>query len=868
LDKPLFDLSRKLYQLQHQCNQGLQSKDADEEFWIALKDVMRKYRNAEDTKVLLEDNRFRKYLSYWVKRTSDRWLEATFRPDHVAPDRNLHHHTPSEEGLTPFQALKSRVYIERYLGLNLPRTIWSIAKATAEYHSTHSGPRQPHPAVIEGLRELMRIWHLSMAVNLCGQSSAGTSDYASKLAGVLNAPALDWSFLPELRAFIETLQLRAHHRDTRTSLMDVLEMLIASSFRRIGSWKQSLPDESFDFESSAIVTLGLLQQIKSLPRGGDTVKDYEPWMQLIELSLKNVTTPHVPKAIADRMVELSDGDARRNFYYSLIQKMDLDPVSSADGGAIQKAFAERAVDESTREQGQAPLGSSEDAPLTDIPKPAVPDENASHADRFTYLSIKRFGRAVQERNLRAAEWVRQNMRDFKSRNPDVRIQRALYEHAIYSFLCLRSIHTAAQLWEEMVKEGYKPRLKSYTTMMHGSQHLQDLTSMEYFWNKMREAKIQPDPTAWSTRIAGLFGRGHTEAGLRALSEMGQNWVLAAKQVYIREVSAGQKRNKMAAEVTAAQLLTRFEGDVDGVPRPNVVIMNSAIAPLSRGPDHLIPKVLGWGRSFCIEPDQITYNSLLHVSTKHGQGEEALKIIQRMRDRNIPVDSNTWNIILADMLVGGFLDGLSAEEQEAKVFDFLSIVDTDEKTGLDLKGYALLIDRLLKNYENHPAAQAVLSHMISKGMEPSTHIYTILMDSHLQQTPPNFLAADALWEHIQSAKGGYGATLDSKFFDLVIKGYAPHHTTVGTEKILSFLDRMDKEGKRPSWSALEATARALAETSEWARLAQIVDRTRRRLREERGIDTGAGQWSFWQFIISTGMLKHERITMPEQIMGMA
>jgi hypothetical protein len=252
--------------------------------------------------------------------------------------------------------------------------------------------------------------------------------------------------------------------------------------------------------------------------------------------------------------------------------------------------------------------------------------------------------------------------------------------------------------------------------------------------------------------------------------------------------------------------------------------------------------------------------------RHNQGEEALKILQRMRAQNIEVDSNTWTIILTDMLVGGYLDGLSAQEQEAKVFEFFSIVDAEGANGLNQKAYALLLDRLLKNYENHPAAQAVLTHMTSKDIQPSTHIYTILMGSHLQQDPPNFSAADSLWEHIQSAKGGYGAALDSKFFDLVIKAYAPHHATVGTEKILAFLGKMDDEGKRASWSALEAVARALAETSQWPRLAQIVDRTRRRLRDEKGIDTGPGQWSFWQFVISTGMLRHERITMPEQIMG--
>ena len=867
LKKPLFDLSQKLYQLQQQCNEGNKSRQADEEFWLELKDVVRKYPNAEDAKVLLEDGKVRKYLSYWEKRTLERWLEATFSPDRVEADHNDRQRTRNEERLTPYQALKGRSYIESFLGLNLPRSIWSIAKATAEYQSTHGGLHQPRPAVIEGIHELMRIWHQSMAVNLCSQSSAGTSDSASRLAGILNAPSLDWSFLPESTAFVETLRRKSH---TKTSLADVLEMLITSSFRSISSWKQSLPNEheSFDFESSAIVTLGLLQQVKALPGGDGIVGEYEPWMQLIERSLQHVTTPHVPKALADRMVGLNAGDARRNFYYSLVQKMDLDPVSIADGGGVQKAFTERAADESTKEQVQSATGNSADATVTDTLKLAEPGENSTQTDRFVYLCIKRFGRAVEERNLRAAEWIRQDMINFKSRNPGVKLQQALYENAIYSFLCLRSIRTAAQLWEEMVKEGYNPRLKSYTTMMHGSQRLKDLTSMEYFWNKMRAAKLQPDATAWSTRIVGLFGKGHTEAGLRALSEMGQEWVLAARQAYIKEQSGGQKRNKTAPDVSAVQLLARFQGDVDGVPRPTVVIMNSAIVTLARGPDYLVPKVLGWGRSFGIEPDQITYNSLLYVSTKRGQGEEALKIIQRMRDRNIPVDSNTWTIIISDMLVGGFLDGLSSEEQETKVFDFLSIVDTDESTGLDLKGYALLIDRLLKNYENNTVAQAVLSHMISKGLEPGTHIYTILMTSHLQQSPPNFAAADSLWEHIQSAKGGYGATLDAKFFDLVIKGYAPHHSAVGTEKILAFLDRMDKEGKKPGWSALEALARALAETRQWARLAQIVDRTRRRLREERGIESGQGQWAFWQFVISTGMLRHERITMPEQIMGMA
>lgn len=486
--------------------------------------------------------------------------------------------------------------------------------------------------------------------------------------------------------------------------------------------------------------------------------------------------------------------------------------------------------------------------------------------------IKRLSRAVQQTNIKAADRVRQDVANFMSRNQDQSgnpITQSLYEHMIYSYLRLMSIRTAVQLWEEMVQVGYVPRLKTYTTMMRGSRHLKDLNSMEYFWTKMKKANIRPDATAWSTRISGLLSQQHVEPGLKALSEMGQNWLLAAKEAYAKEHGTGPKHTKGAAPVvTAAQLLARYSGDVNGVPRPDVVIMNSAINPLARGPDHLIPKVLAWGRSFGIEPDQYSYNALIHVAMRHNQGEEALKIVQRMREQDIKMTTHTWTIILTDMLVGGFLDGLSPDEQQAKVFEFLSLVDAEDADSLGAKGYALLLDRLIKDHGNHSAAQAVLTHMSSKGMQPSVHIYTILMDSHLKQSPPNFAAADSLWEHIDSAEGGYGAALDSKFFDLVIKGYAPHHQTIGIEKILSFLERTDKEGKRTSWSALEATARALAERTEWARLAQIVDRARRRVREERGTDPGTGGWSFWQFVISTGILRHEGITMPEQIMGVA
>jgi pentatricopeptide repeat protein len=854
-------LEPPLRNLRHLClilsKEGTQS--GDEEIWNTMKNVMRTFHNPGNAQLLLQDLVFRKRFNHWIARTVDRWLESTLTPDRPVIQQTKN---PAAGGqrLTPHEALKCKYYLNPHPGKTLLRTIWRIAREIAEYQSAHPKSSQPaHAVVVEGLRELMRLWHLSMAVGVCGHEVVHPSGTSSKWGDILNVPTLDWSFLPDPTVFIENLQHRAHRDESRLSFGYIMDMLIRSNVQSSSQWKDTV-----DVESCAIVTLGLLQKLKSKPGGSNTIREYEPWMRFIEFSMKNAGTPYVPAALAQRMMELGSGDARRRSYQYLAQGMNLSFAASGNDGPIERAW-----EESTSSNGLVPIHAvkSEDNMPEGLAKAPPPNNNSSHVERLTYLSIKRLGRAVEQLDIRAAERVRQDIVDFKSGSPGVTMSQALYENMIYSFLRLRSIRTAVKLWEEMVKEGHVPRINTYTSMMRGSQHLKDLASMEYFWNKMREARIQPDATAWSTRLTGLFGHGHIDAGLKALSEMGQNWLLAAKQAYVKEQGIAPKRNRAPPTVPAAQLLARYEGDIDGVPRPTVVTMNSAITALSRGPDHLIPKVLAWGRSFGIEPDLITYNAFLHVAMRHNQGDEALKILQRMRARNIEVDSNTWTIILTDMLVGGYLDGLSAQEQEAKVFEFLSIVDAEGANGLNQKAYALLLDRLLKNYENHPAAQAVLTHMTAKGLQPSTHIYTILMDSHLQQDPPNFSAADSLWEHIQSAKGGYGAALDSKFFDLVIKGYAPHHATVGTEKILGFLGKMGDEGKRPSWSALEAVARALAEASQWPRLAQIVDKTRRRLRDEKGIDTGPGQWSFWQFVISTGILRHERITMPEQIMGM-
>ena len=144
-----------------------------------------------------------------------------------------------------------------------------------------------------------------------------------------------------------------------------------------------------------------------------------------------------------------------------------------------------------------------------------------------------------------------------------------------------------------------------------------------------------------------------------------DWLAAARAAYTKEYPHSKKK-KGAQEVGRSDLMSRFEGDIDGVPRPDVVVMNSAISRLAAGEDKLIPRILTWGRSFGIEPDLLTYNALLNVSMRHGMVDEALNIFRRMKERNIEADSTTWTVLLTAMFEGGFIDDLEPQQQEAIV----------------------------------------------------------------------------------------------------------------------------------------------------------------------------------------------------------
>ena len=459
--------------------------------------------------------------------------------------------------------------------------------------------------------------------------------------------------------------------------------------------------------------------------------------------------------------------------------------------------------------------------------------------------ISRLGRAVERQDLDRAEQLWTQAQDMfhlhGGANPNAAINT--YEQFLMAFFRLRRPQSALQVWNAMVQSDARPTVRTWTVMMKGCHISRDVHIMESMWRRMRDSGVQPDVQAWSTRIYGLIRVNKVQDGLRALDEMGKEWANAVRR------NSGRKNNAPKVPGLATQAAPE---EADDVPKPDTAILNSALSALKGRDAQHIPNILAWSRSFDIVPDVITYNSLLNVCLAQGQQDEVMSILHSMAEAGVAPDSSTLTVLLNSMFHSSVLENLTHSEQGRHVMDFVVALESNG-VSVDEKGYGILVDRLLKEYGNLPAAQKVLAHMASRKIEPTPHIYTIFMTYYFDQTPPDLYAADALWNEIQTRSNNYGAVLDVIFYDRMIEGYA-RHGDVG--RTMAFLTRMSKEGKRPGWLAMAAVVRCLADQNEWDRLTQVVlDCHKQEGLLSAGLRGMKGEPEFWQLVRGLGVLDH-------------
>ncbi|KXT15917.1 hypothetical protein AC579_5519 [Pseudocercospora musae] len=710
----------------------------------------------------------------------------------------------------------------------------------------------------QGREELVRMWRLCMGAHLTRQALGWriTEENRMQYASIAVRDN-DWSFLPPTSVFTSwTADQRS--RDMFGSMLGILvPQSRQDAFSDKGGHRN-------DFTSAAIATWDLLQTLPPVLYGGSPL--YAPLATLLGAIVKHASAPRVPGLMLDTMKNSKSPEVVEGYRAMLAR------VNCEDLPAVMRQL------KTTKPTKDTQMPTSSSGINHNVQESVEPDHNSTadpkltsrHYDRspetlsFAITQIKRLGRAREQQNLHAVEQLKNEILNHAKKFTTLkdRLPLEVYEHLMLAALSLRNAKLAVEIWNILPQLGYKPDLKTFTVMMQGAQTMGDVLGLEAFWQKMRSAGFRPDDHAWTVRIFGLLRNRRrlnrsVKMGIDALHQMGQEWLAAAQAKESQDRMLKGKKQQPRQATSPTDLLRKYSGPVDGVARPTVEIMNAAISGLAISKPDEIPNVFSWGRAFGIEPDLTTYNALLAQSMRRMQAEEALGILRQMQKRGIVADSTTWTVLLRALFGGDFLDRLDHVDQEAKTIAFIDSLKELGLPGIDEKAYAAIIDRLIKKYDNTPAAAAVYSHMVRSGRQPTAHIYTILMMSYFDRQPePDFSAIETLWRQIQDQGRGFSGLVDTIFFDRMIEGYAKNHHLVGLKPMEDFLKHASTSGKQPGWGALGRVAQAYADREQWNKLRNLIDQVRIAQRENSGRFMRKGEDDFWKFVESTGILQGE------------
>lgn len=391
-------------------------------------------------------------------------------------------------------------------------------------------------------------------------------------------------------------------------------------------------------------------------------------------------------------------------------------------------------------------------------------KSSKDARRATLESIhKQLDQALLVRNIQACEaawdrfWSAVSVPDVEG--PErLRGSGDILDYFIMAFTTLRMSDRAIAVWNLMTMAGIKPTLRTWTSFIEGFKGANNPAGIHNIWERLVASGIQVDTAVWTARISGLIQSGDTEAGMKALDEMQRLWEASQREEELAATLRSKSATTSSTSTNSASSSDTSKKDgKDGKEsksqpskaiKPTIEPVNAAIAGmLRRGDMAAAKKVLAWAGRHGIEPDIITFNTILRPLVRDGAADEVAGLLDMMRQRNIRPDEATITILLDDTIGGDAMAGRSPEERAEVVKRVLADV---EASGLDAnqQNYAKIIYLLLQGDQADAAVSVVFKRMRQRNIPMSSHIYTILAEEYFMRNPPDLDAVRYLIEHGQ------------------------------------------------------------------------------------------------------------------------
>lgn len=317
-------------------------------------------------------------------------------------------------------------------------------------------------------------------------------------------------------------------------------------------------------------------------------------------------------------------------------------------------------------------------------------------------------------------------------------QGLLFDYFIMAFTAVRQPRRAIDVWESMTKINVQPTLKTWTYMIEGCGKANNAVGLENVWKRLVESGEKLDKVVWTTRIVGLMQCKEPTAGLRALGEM----------LRMSKRPGGVELDIGPINATIAGLIR-----LDAMPAAR--------------------KVLVWASENGVEPDIFTFNTLLRPMVVSGDAEGVEALLNVLVEQKIEPDSATWTILLEGLV--GNTKNSTPEEQRHAVEKLFADMEAAGATG-NMETYARMMHLLIREnkhdaHHTEGAIGAIYDHILDKGLRPSMHIYTMLVESYFRRDPPAIGEVERLLNYGDLQPGRKG--LDRVFWERVISGFAAH-----------------------------------------------------------------------------------------------
>lgn len=400
------------------------------------------------------------------------------------------------------------------------------------------------------------------------------------------------------------------------------------------------------------------------------------------------------------------------------------------------------------------------------------------------------------------------------RAAQIRQYPALMDSFIKARMVFNQPDKAIAAWNVLGKVGLKPSLRTWNLMLDGLKNAGNIDGIKNIWAKLSKSGLQLDTAIWTTRIGGLIECGDIEGGLNALEEMAGLW----------------EKNTTETAV-----------------RPTIEPVNAALHGLIRHRRHdILEKLLAWADSKGIQPDIFTFNTLLRSSIRNGnRAEDVQRLLAAMKAQDVRPNEATFVILLDS----SFSDShIRDPEEQANIVAGIASAMASAGLELNMHTYAKMIYILLRSNAT-TASMALVSHLYSRNLKLSPHIYTMLIEHCFAQNPPDL---DSVHLFVQHQRRLDFKDMDRIFYDRVIGGFALYGEALVALDVYKHGARV---GVRVSLSALYELLRALI-LQERLSEAQDVVNSEKRMFEGRNPDSEehVKYWThqFWELAARHGL----------------